>query len=354
MIPNSFRDELEKNAALPGLMVSLGKFFQHNVPAMLGSVRGGIASAGLTGAVSSRVIGGVAGGATGAYGGSKVGDPENKGRNTLIGGAVGAAAGAIGMGKLAPKLQNFGAKAETNISNLGRLMQRKNTTGGMVGEHIIRNAAEKTKAVGADAPIVKNLFGMGSKTQATREVTSKPGLVSGAVGQAMKSFQTIAAGGTSAIGGVVGGVGGAVAGSQTGDGEHKFRNALAGGVLGAAGGTYAKGIGNVLKDNWKSLETFNKTVGGKTYQFQRSGLGKVVNPLMASGAGFGAMEAMSSTNADGSKRSIGGRLAHGAGTAVGWAAAPKLMTGKLLGYDMPKMFTGMKKPKQLGQENIQM
>jgi ABC-type phosphate transport system substrate-binding protein len=168
----------------------------------------------------------------------------------------------------------------------------------------------------------------------------------------MKSIQTIAAGGTSAIGGVVGGVGGAVAGSQAGDDEHKFRNALAGGVLGAAGGTYAKGMGNVLKDNWKSLETFNKTVGGKTYQFQRSGLGKVVNPLLGSGAGFGAMEAMTSKNEDGSKRSIGNRLARGAGTAVSWSAAPKLMTGKLLGYDIPKIFTGMKRPKQQNENGL--
>jgi hypothetical protein len=213
------------------------------------------------------------------------------------------------MGRLAPKLKNFGTQAAADLKGLGEHMTQDYATKQTTINYAARSLTPQYAAVsGKAAPTTKNFFGMGAKTTAKAEQTSKPSFIGGLVGEAGKAVQTI---------------------------------------QGAS--NPVKGIGNVLKDNWKDLETFNKTVGGKTYQFQRSGLGKIVNPAMMSGIGFGAQEALTSTNADGSKRGVGSRIAHGAGTMVGWGAAPKLMTAKLVGYDLPKMFTGMKKPTQAGQ-----
>jgi hypothetical protein len=272
-------------------------------------MRGAAETLKLTGPVSSRIIGGVAGGAAGAYGGSKVGNPEDQQRNTLIGGVAGAAAGAFGMGRLAPKLKVLGESTSKDLAGLGEHMKQPYATKQTTLNYAARSLTPQYAAVsGKAAPTAKNFFGHGAEVKALGVQTNKPSMIGGAIGEVAKSIKT---------------------------------------VQGAS--NPIKGIGQVIGQDIKDAQTFTKDIEGTKYKFQRSGLGKVVNPIMSTGAGFGAMEAMSSTNEDGSKRGVGNRLARGAGTMVGWSAAPKLMMGKMLGVDVPKML--LKKPKQQTNEN---
>jgi len=88
----------------------------------------------------------------------------------------------------------------------------------------------------------------------------------------------------------------------------------------------------------------HQTIEGKKYLFERTGLGKIVNPGLQSGFGMGAAQFLTSgKDEQGNKKPIGKRLLSSGGTALAWGTAPKLMLGKTLAYDLPKSLIGIKK-----------
>ena len=98
-----------------------------------------------------------------------------------------------------------------------------------------------------------------------------------------------------------------------------------------------KGLGSFLKKHWKDHKYYTRTNRhGQTIQVQRSALGRVVNPALTSGIGFGALEALPSTTETGARRTVAGRATSGAATAAKWSVAPHLMGTKLMLWDMPK------------------
>lgn len=105
------------------------------------------------------------------------------------------------------------------------------------------------------------------------------------------------------------------------------------------------GVGKHLWKDFKSKQMFEKTTNGVAMRAQRSALGKIVNPLMASGIGMGAMDALTATNKDGSKASLGKRVRKGVTSTLGWGLAPPVMAGKLV-YDTSKSLIGGHKPQQ--------
>jgi hypothetical protein len=313
MIPKSFIDELTKTAALPGFLSALGGFFAKNVPAMATSLRGSAMAAGMADVAKMRVAGGVVGAAGGAFAGSRTGDESTKGRNTLLGAIAGGVGGAMGGKALAAKVPTLGSQTVKDLSGLGQYMQKGKATGKGVVEYMARNWTPKyTKDVlppaghqigmfGTSTPAVRTMGGIGKETPAIAMQTHKPGLITGAFGQAAKQIST----------------------------------------------AKTKGIGAMLSQDIQEAKVFNKTIEGQSYQFRRSGLGRVVNPAMTSGVGFGALEAATATDEQGRPASMSKRLLKGGTTALAWGAAPKIMTGKMLAYDVPKTLIGMKKQKEL-------
>jgi len=305
MIPKSFNDELIKIAALPGFLAALGGFLSKNVPAMASSLRGSAMAAGMADVTKMRVAGGAIGAIGGGYAGSKTGDETTKGRNTLLGAIAGTVGGSMGGKALATKLPTLGAPTVKDLSGLGEYMQRGKATGKGAVEYMAKNWTPKYAPFSnpGTAPMAKTLSGAGKEVPAVSVQTRKPGMVTGAIGEFAKSLSTIA--------------------------------------------TPGKGIPAVLGEQFNKAKLFNKRIDGINYQFQRSGLGKVLNPALSTGVGFGAMEALTAKDEKGNPAGLGKRLLRGGSTALAWGAAPKLMTGKLLAYDIPKSLTGMKKQKEI-------
>jgi len=308
MIPKSFSNEIEKIAFL----ATLGKFFAKNVPSMLESLRGaemlkGVVGAQAAGISKAKMVGGLLGTVGGAYAGSDVGNtPEAKHRNTIAGGIIGGVAGAIGLGKIVPKVQAAATSTAKDVATLGKFMQQPGANISKTVDFAAKKFGPQFASAGKNAPTTKTFFGLGKETKAIGMQTAKPSAIGGAIGELAESMKTI-------------------------------KDAP----------NFASGVGKVLKQNWEQAKSFTKDVGGKTYKFQRSGIGKVVNPALTSGLGFGALEAATMKNEDGSKPTMSKRLLHGGTTALTWGAAPKLMFGKTLAYDIPKTLIGMKKQKEI-------
>lgn len=200
-------------------------------------------------------------------------------------------------------LKNIGAtRMSAEAAGLGKQMMRPGATIGKSIDYAAKNLVQQTRAVKGNAPVTRPW--LGKETSAVGVMAQKkPSLIGGLIGETARAAQTI-------------------------------KNAP----------NPIKGVFDVVKNNWNESKFFTKEVGGKTYKFRRSTAGRIISPALNSGLGFGALEAATMKNEDGSTPSIGKRLLKGGTTAIAWGAAPKLMTGKMLAYDLPKNFIG--KPKQ--------
>lgn len=90
------------------------------------------------------------------------------------------------------------------------------------------------------------------------------------------------------------------------------------------------GVGKFMKNIVRRSRTFTGKETGLLYK--RSPLGQVVNPIMGTGLGFGAMDFMSKTNPKtGKPYGLVKRVARGTGTAAGWTVAPSAMVTGMMG-----------------------
>lgn len=214
--------------------------------------------------------------------------------------------GAVGKFLATSLPKAFNAVGATRVSGemagLGKHMMGAGASWKTTADYAAKNLVRQTSAVSGAAPMAKPWLG---------KATPSVGVVSGAK--------------PSMLGGMIG---------ELGQSAKIIKDAP----------NPVKGIMDVVKHNWNESKYFTKEIGGETHKFQRSMAGRIINPALSSGLGFGVMDAAMMKNEDGSSPSIGKRLLRGGTTAVAWGAAPKLMTGKMLAYDLPKNFIG--KPKQ--------
>jgi hypothetical protein len=292
MIPNSFTNELLKQAAPVGFLANLGKVLGQYVPSALTATREAGLAAGLGNVAKAKLLGGAVGAIGGGLAGGNVGSDENKSRNRLLGAVAGGAAGALGGGSLSKKLPSFGLAAGPALQNLGTYMSSEGATMKGVLDHMATKWAPKLESV-------KGVVDKGQ--EAILKKTTPAGATLGHLGDTAQNVQT---------------------------------------ALGRRGG-----IADVLQGNVHEHTFKEKSIDGQKYLFNRTGAGKVIAPLLNSGLGMGALSAATAEGKDGQKPTVGKRLLSGGSTALAWGAAPKLMMGKMLAYDVPKTLIGMKKPK---------
>ncbi len=97
------------------------------------------------------------------------------------------------------------------------------------------------------------------------------------------------------------------------------------------------GLSPFLKNHWGSHQLFSRTnKAGQSILVDRSPLGRVVNPALTSGVGFGAMTALPSKTPEGRPRGIAERVGSGVAETAGWTLVPQAYMTKLIGYDLPK------------------
>ncbi len=98
-----------------------------------------------------------------------------------------------------------------------------------------------------------------------------------------------------------------------------------------------KGFTPFLKEHWGSHQAFSRTnKAGQSILVDRSPLGRVVNPALTSGVGFGAMTALPSKTPEGRPRGMVERVGSGVAETAGWTLVPQAYMTKLIGYDLPK------------------
>jgi hypothetical protein len=72
------------------------------------------------------------------------------------------------------------------------------------------------------------------------------------------------------------------------------------------------------------------------FRYKRSLPGQALGVTLASGAGFGAIDAATETNRDGTPASLPKKILKGSTTTLSWGLAPQFMAAKMFGYDLPK------------------
>lgn len=291
---DSFADELKKQAGI-------GTFLLKSVPEAFKSVQTAAKAIGLTAENAGKVR--LLTGGLGAVGGAAKGytstdNPDYKARNAIIGGVLGGAAGGFAGNFLAKKAPVFGNKYAPYFKGIGTHI---NSGKGRTLDYLSKNWTEKFAPATASAPKVKNFFGIGSEVSAADRVVKNPPMGIKAVGELANNI-----------------------------------NILKNEGLG--------GIATVVKNDINKNKFFDKEIKGRTYRFKRSFPGRVINPLLGTGAGMGAFELTDSTNADGSKRSVPNRLVRGVAQTGLWSMAPHLMMGKAMAYDVPKSFIKSRNP----------
>lgn len=308
------QEEIEKIAVSVGTLNSVSNFITNTMPKAFQGVRAAAGSVGLKAenAFGARVIGGIAGGIGGAVT-TKDQDPTTRGRSMLARTAIGATAGAFGGGWLANKGSTFGSTYEAALKPVGVKMKNlaaaPNLTDAQRGEHLTKmlakNLSPKVRAMAPGSGITTRPL-LGKTTEATGQVLNH----------------------------------------DLPTGLHMVGD-FAKGRINIKNQGWMKGTYNTLKDNVKEHFTFTKTVDkvgdpnyGKTFQYNRSTVGKVLAPLAMSGVGMGVTDAALDTNEDGSKPSIMKRIRKGATSTLTWGMAPRLMMAKATAYDIPKTLMG--------------
>jgi len=136
------------------------------------------------------------------------------------------------------------------------------------------------------------------------------------------------------------------------------KNPVATGFPENKGSMLLKDVGNfneTVRSVWKGGPKLQaKTVGGRMVEavglqahgagfyehagnvYRRSALGRVAAPLLTTGLGFGAMEAATATNKDGTPASVPKRIGKGALETAKWGLGMPVMGAKALMYDLPK------------------
>jgi hypothetical protein len=298
MIPDSFLDEMQKLGGLPGLAKFIG-----GIPDVLKGIGSAAKGMGIVeknlGAVRAVTtgIGAVSGG---MYGSSQAGE-GNKAKGFAIGALAGGAGGFFAGKPLATKLPALGTKSAPYLQGLSKHLATPDANISSAMKFMGRNWTPMVAPINKNivAPTNRAMLGL-SEQAATGKISRNPPGMIRAFGELGKSFTTIKTQGL-------------------------------------------RGVGTVLKDNVKEHGFYNKEIDGKTYQFKRSPLGRVIAPALMSGVGFGALEAATATDSQGNPAGVGTRVLKGGTTALAWGAAPGLMTAKALGYDIPKTLISAKK-----------
>ena len=102
-----------------------------------------------------------------------------------------------------------------------------------------------------------------------------------------------------------------------------------------------KGLWDFTKQEFNNSKYFTRTVtkNGKKYgvRMERSRLGKAANPLLGTGAGFGAFDlATNAKDEEGKKQSLLKRVGKAASTTLKWGVGAPVMGAKMVTYDIPK------------------
>lgn len=104
----------------------------------------------------------------------------------------------------------------------------------------------------------------------------------------------------------------------------------------AEGSNILSRTGKVLKNEWNNAQFYTKEIGGKTYKYERSGIGKVLNPMTTTGLGIGALStAIPDTNSS----TPGSRIRSGIKNTLGWGLAGPVYGPYVLGslgFDLAK------------------
>lgn len=304
--------QMYKIAWTPASLTSVGNLLSKKMPKFFEGVKGVGKAVGLTAANANKagVVGGVMGGVGGAASGATDQNPETQGRSMLVRGAIGAAAGFYGGKGLAKKMPTFGDNYATTGKLVGGKMLNlaKDTSltaaqrSDKLTEFAAKNLTTQTKTMGK-SQTTKNFFGHGAEVSSNQRVTNPK------VPMGFKMFGDLAKAKT---------------------------NVRKSGLV--------RGTIDTIKDNYHESTMFDKAISDKpnapVYRFKRSLAGRVVNPLMTSGIGMGALDVLQTTNEDGSKATMGKRLRTGAKSTLTWGMAPHLMMGKAMAYDIPKAFMG--------------
>lgn len=105
------------------------------------------------------------------------------------------------------------------------------------------------------------------------------------------------------------------------------------------------GLRDLVKTEFKNSQYFTKNVkgvNGKNYniKIKRSIPGRLANPIMGTGVGWGGMEFFNKTDDKGRKLTYGQRGINSAKEALKWTIGGPVMGAKMMAYDMPKMVAG--------------
>ena len=88
-----------------------------------------------------------------------------------------------------------------------------------------------------------------------------------------------------------------------------------------------------VKHNFQDARTYVKG----DFRYKRSLLGQGLAVAGTTGAGFGALDAATATNDDGTPASLPKKLMTGASTSLKWSVGAPIMGAKATFYDIPKM-----------------
>jgi hypothetical protein len=234
---------------------------------------------------------------------------DQKGKGALMGAAIGGAIGGFGGSQLGNKLNpaTFGKMTTNSWKPAGEALSNwakntpveKQTFGNLLSKtknYAAREFAPKWTPVTPGSNISERPMAGFKKQEVTHKLDSpERGFFANSIGRLSRSYDALAEGPKAAV-------------------QH-------------------------LTQEMKDARYFNVKKDGEVYRAKRSLIGQVANPLFDTGLGFGAFEAATTSNENGSPTTVGQRLRRGGTTALGWGFARPVMMGKML-IDTPKMFSG--------------
>jgi len=312
-----------KTALWGGVASGIGKFMSEYMPKGFKAIQSGAGKIGLDKIKHPMIAGSLVGSGIGAVSGAAKAEPGERGSGAL-GGAIkgGLIGGAAGWG--AGKLPNLGNKLISEFAPAGKkLMEVGKANPNIKFTELMDRGSKYMQKNFADqwAPLAnsKNFAELQSKGQIknVEQVMSPKG--------PMKTFF-----GTNSTPEFI----------RQGQGHTMLAKGLAETGNAWLGGRTEgiKGIGKVLKNDFTDKMYFTKDIAGKTYRGKRSLVGRVVNPLLASGVGMGAITAATTEGENGQKPTLGKRLRRGAVDTALWGLAPPIGAAKAV-YDTSKSFT---------------
>lgn len=319
--------QIKTAAGFGGVATSLGKFLSEQLPKGFKGIQQASTALGANAIKKPLMTGALGGSALGAASGAIRAKPDERGQGAFHGAIMGAALGA-GATWGASKLPTLGNKLISEFQPAGqKLMAVGKANPNIKFTELMDRGTRYMQKNFADqwAPMVtaKNYQAL----QSSGQIKNMNQIV-----QPKDKLKTLfGTGSTPEF------VRQGPAHSMLAKGLAEMGNTWQGARLGGI-----KGIGKVLWNDVTDKTYFSGAIGSNTYRGKRSLVGRALNPLVASGVGMGVADAITATNSDGTKASIGKRVGKGAVSTVGWGLAPPVMAGKLV-YDTSKQLIKSKR-----------